>query len=169
MGELTIHRAEAGDSERVRELNQVAMADTPEWVEDAPDEDLADLRSHYLDAEGSEFLVGVVDGAVVATGAYIPLDGWMAEQFDVSVSTTAELSRMRVHPDYQGQGIGSAVCDELESRARSEGYGVLVLNTGVDNKLARGFYNSRGFDCVQEWPVEFEDLTLDLALYRKSL
>ena len=58
--ELTIRRYRAGDGERVRELNREAMAETPEWVVDAPATDLEDVRDHYLDA-GGEFLVGEVD------------------------------------------------------------------------------------------------------------
>jgi len=58
--DLTIRRYRAGDGERVRELNREAMAETPEWVVDAPATDLEDVRGHYLDA-GGEFLVGEVD------------------------------------------------------------------------------------------------------------
>jgi|GEM_PF-275584 len=183
--ELTIRRYRAGDGERVRELNREAMAETPEWVVDAPDTDLEDVRGHYLDA-GGEFLVGEVDrrapsngerggttrepdsggasGRIVATGAVEPLDGWMAERFDAAAGT-GELSRVRVDPAMQGRGIGTRIVEELARRSRRRGYRALVLNTGADNEQARGFYESLGYACVGEETVELDDVTLDLALY----
>ncbi|WP_436931946.1 N-acetyltransferase family protein [Halosimplex halobium] len=171
--DLTVRRYRAGDGERVRELNREAMAETPEWVVDAPDTDLADVRGHYLDA-GGEFLVAelaggagdadVDDGEIVATGAVEPLAGWMAERFDAAAGT-GELSRVRVDPSMQGRGIGTRIVEELARRARRRGYRALVLNTGADNEQARGFYESLGYACVGEETVEFDDVTLDLALY----
>ena len=55
MTTLTVRRARPADSERIRELNELAMSETPEWVPDAPDADLRDVRAHYLEA-GGEFL-----------------------------------------------------------------------------------------------------------------
>jgi ribosomal protein S18 acetylase RimI-like enzyme len=161
--DLTVRRYRAGDGERVRELNREAMAETPEWVVDAPDTDLEDVRGHYLDA-GGEFLIGECNGEIVATGAFEPLDGWMAERFDAAAGT-GELSRVRVDPAMQGQGIGTRIVEDLARRARRRGYRALVLNTGADNEQARGFYESLGYACVGEETVEFEDATLDLALY----
>lgn len=183
-------RPNDGERERARELNERAMRETPEWVPGAPDEDLANVREHYLDADGSEFLVGVVadredvgdsfvagshEEPVVATGAYHPVEGWMADEFDAgdpetdASDGTAEVSRMRVDPDRLGQGVGTAVYEELESRARADGYREFVLNTGTENDRARGFYECRGFERVRTTLVEIDGLTFDLALYRKSI
>jgi GNAT superfamily N-acetyltransferase len=169
MPRLHVRRARPEDSERIRELNELAMAETPEWVPGAPDADLADVERYYLDA-GGEFLVGVAEGQVVATGAYEPLDGWMREQWSTasrSTDSTVELSRMRVDPDCWGRGY--RVYEELASRARSAGHRAFVLNTGVDNDRARGFYESLGFEPVREVTVEFDDVTLELALYRQNI
>jgi ribosomal protein S18 acetylase RimI-like enzyme len=184
MTTLTVRRARPADSERIRELNELAMAETPEWVPEAPDADLADVQTHYHDA-GGEFLVGVRDnheGArderIVATAAYEPLAGWMREQFATGrlpggsadrPESTVELSRMRVDPDCWGQGYGTRMYEALASRARSAGYHAFVLNTGVDNDRAREFYESLGFDAVREVTVEFDDVTLALALYRREI
>jgi len=171
MTTLTVRRARPADGERIRELNELAMAETPEWVPGAPDADLRDLQAHYFDA-GGEFVVGVRDGRVVATAAYEPLEGWMREQFSASdqpLESTVELSRMRVHPDCWGRGYGTRLYEELASRARRDGHHAFVLNTGVDNDRARGFYESLGFESVREETVEFDGVTLTLALYRRSL
>lgn len=76
---------------------------------------------------------------------------------------------MRVAPDWHGRGVGSAIYNELERRAQQDGYDRLILDTGVDNDVARGFYENLGFRLHQEVAVEFEDLTIELALYQKSL
>jgi GNAT superfamily N-acetyltransferase len=166
--ELTVRRFEPGDGARVREVAESAMADTLEYVPDAPDEDLQDVPGHYLDADG-EFLVGVVAGEVVATGAYEPLDGWMVHQFDLPVAETAELTRMLVLSGFRGEGVGTAIYRALAEWAPSDGYRSFVLNTGVENDRARGFYESRGFEFVGAQSVEFDDVALDLGLYQTSL
>lgn len=168
MTDLEIRRFEPGDGEAVRALNETAMARTPEWIPWAPDDDLEDVPGHYLD-EG-EFLVGVSVGEIVATAAYEPLNGWMAEEFDeADERTTVELSRMRVAPDRWDSGYGTRIYDELEQRARADGVSRFVLNTGIENERARGFYRARDFEHVRDERVTFGSLTMHLALYRKRI
>lgn len=189
---VRVRRYRPGDGARVRELNRLAMRETPEWVPDAPEEDLQDVRRQYLDQDG-EFLVAELDGppdgefgdgedtdeangdvedfedgAIVAMGAYCPLDGWMAEQFD-AVGGTVELTRIRVDPAFQARGIGAKVVQALEQRARRVGYRAAALNTGAANEQARAFYDSLGYCCVRTVSVTFEDVSLELALYYSSL
>ncbi|QIO22025.1 GNAT family N-acetyltransferase [Haloarcula sp. JP-L23] len=164
---VTVRRYQAGDGDRVRELNEIAMAETPEYVPEAPDDDLRAVRDHYLDGEG-EFLVGTLDGTVVATGAYTTPSEWKRDHVALD-DETAELTRMRVDPDRQGRGVGSAVYRALERRALAEGYRRFVLDTGTENDTARGFYEYLGFTCVREVPVDFGPVTLDLALYETAI
>ena len=164
---IDIRRFQPGDGERIRELNELAMATTPEYVPAAPDEDLQAVQRHYLD-DGSEFIVGIVDDSIVATGAYAAPNEWKAEYVDLDSGTT-ELTRMRVDPACHGRGFGSAIYHELEQRARSDGYRRFVLDTGTENDVARGFYESLGFECRREVSVDFGDLTMELALYEKSI
>lgn len=143
------------------------MATTPEYVPEAPDEDLRAVRRHYLD-DGGEFLVGEVDGAIVAMGAFAPPSEWKEAYIELD-STTTEVTRMRVDPEYHRRGYGSAIYRELEDRARSEGYRRLVLDTGTENDAARGFYERFGFECRREVTVDFGPVSLELALYEKSI
>ncbi|WP_226012864.1 GNAT family N-acetyltransferase [Halomicrobium salinisoli] len=167
---LTVRHVRPGDGPAVRGLNERAMAETPEWVPDAPDADLERLPDSYADGE---FLVGTVGGEIVAMGAYVPLGrgehaGWMADEFDVD-GRAAEITRMRVDPDRQRRGHGRRIYRTLERRAAGDGYRTLVLNTGAENERARAFYEDLGFDSEDEVTVEFADATLDLALYRKRI
>ncbi|WP_225334033.1 GNAT family N-acetyltransferase [Halomicrobium urmianum] len=167
---LTVRHVRPGDGSAVRDLNERAMAETPEWVPDAPGADLERLPDSYADGE---FLVGTVGGEIVATGAYIPLgsgehSGWMRNEVDVD-GRAAEVTRMRVDPDRQRRGHGRRIYRALERRAAGDGYRRLVLNTGAENEPARAFYEDVGFGLETEVTVEFEDVALDLALYRKRI
>lgn len=171
----TVRRFRSADGERVRDLNRAAMGETTERVPGAPDADLRDVRGHYLDA-GGEFLVAergdaaggdARDEAVVATGAFEPLDGWMAERFDAA-DRAVELTRVRVAPEPQGRGVGTRVVEALLVGARRRGRPRAVLKTRAGNEQARGSYESLGFTLAREETVAFEGVTLDLALYRRE-
>ena len=59
----------------------------------------------------SAFLVGSLGGRPVACGAYRPMS-----------PDVAEIKRMYVEPDYRGRGLGRRILQELETRARRDGY-----------------------------------------------
>ena len=117
------------------------------------DDDLHHVDEVYLRA-GGEFLVGVLDGRIVAMGALKRAD---AER--------AEIKRMRVHPDAQRSGHGSAVLHALETRALDLGYRTLSLDTTIGQAAARAFYAHHGYqDVGRDRYGPFE-----LVLYRKTL
>ena len=75
------------------------------------------MQQIYLSA-GEEFLVGEIDGEIVAMGALLPVD-----------AETAEVKRIRVRPAVQGQGLGEQMLTTLEMRAHELGYKYLKLDT----------------------------------------
>lgn len=162
---FSIRRFRSSEQKRVRELNEMAMTPTPEYVPEIPDDDLCEIHREYLD--DGEFLVGIVDETIVAMGAYTTPE-WKAQYLDFG-DDTAELTRMRVDPEHQQRGFGSALYLELEQRARADGYRRLVLDTGVENTVARDFYENLGFDCRTEVAVPFRESSIELALYEKPL
>lgn len=94
------------------------------------DDDFARVEETYLHA-GGEFLVGEVHGTVAAIGGLRRVnDG------------TAEMVRLRVRPDQQGQGYGAAIVTVLEERAVELGYGVLYADTTVKQPVAMELYRS---------------------------
>ncbi len=111
MQKLKIRRYKASDNSVVWELHglgllEIGVKPTP----DNPlDQDLYDIESIYL--KDGDFIVGELDGKVVAMVAFKKID-----------DKTAELKRMRVHPDYQRQGFGQQILEELETRAKQMGY-----------------------------------------------
>ena len=75
----------------------------------------------------------------------------------------AEIKRMRVHPDYQGRGIGQIILSELEARAI--GYTTLHLDTSVVQVPAQKLYEKNGFLEVSR--DTYQDL--EVILYEKQL
>lgn len=55
---------------------------------------------------------------------------------------------LAVHPDWQGQGLGSALIDALAAEARARGYERLRLDVADHNIRARALYERLGFGVV---------------------
>ena len=133
-GTLHVRRYEREDKCAVRRLHDDALNEvgahlgTGSW-----DEDLDEIESVYLES-GGEFLVGVLDGEVVAMGALMRIS---AEK--------AELKRMRVRPGLQDRGYGQIVLDALHRRAIELGYSTLRLETTVQQRAAQRLYLKNGY------------------------
>jgi GNAT superfamily N-acetyltransferase len=129
-----IRRYGASDHDAVWQLHNVALWKVGAHAGNGPwDDDLHKIEEVYLD-NGGEFLVGLVDGRIVAMGAIRRLTG-----------EKAEVKRMRVHPDYQRRGLGQQILTALEDRARELGYRTLVLDTAVIQTAARQLYLKNGY------------------------
>lgn len=166
--DLTLRRYRPADRDRVLAVHEAALRDAGVYVEGAPEPDLEDIGAAYPDVGGA-FLVGELDGELVATGAFRPASGYLTEVLEVTDDTT-EIKRMRVHPDHQGREFGRRVYRELERRARARGFSELVLDTMPSLTAARGLYESEGFERVrrEQFRTEAEG-TFELLFYRKSI
>jgi len=162
----TIRRYQPGDEAALRELQRVALTDAGAYFgEGAVDEDLGRVESVYLDA-GGEFLVAEVDGKIVGSGALRRPSEIVGELSD---DAGAELKRFYVHPEYHRRGIGRALYDDLEARARELGYETMVLETTARQTPARRFYESRGFEERRRESGEDEGERYEVLTYRKVL
>ncbi len=65
---------------------------------------------------------------------------------------TAEVKRVYVRPDCRGQGYAKAILAALESRAASQGYTRLILETGSMLHAAIALYTAIGFERIQNYP-----------------
>ena len=111
---------------------------------------VADVQAEYIALYGGEdaaavdpadfapptglFLVGVLDGAAVATG------GWRRLGSD-----DAEIKRMYVAPAARRRGLARRVLSELERTAARAGVARLVLNTGPEQPAAIALYEDAGY------------------------
>ena len=95
--------------------------------------DLRAIEQVYLQS-GGEFLVGLLDGEVIA------MDG-----FQRLPNNSAELRRMRIRKDLQGQGYGSQLLQELERAAFQSGIYKLSFETAKARPLTLEFYRKHGY------------------------
>ena len=74
---------------------------------------------------------------------------------------TGHLSRVAVHPDYQGHGIGARLLAEAIEFFRAEKVKVVTLNTQKDNAVSQHLYRRFGFRPMGEEALVLKhDLTL---------
>ena len=131
---MRIRRYEPEDREAVWRLHNEALDEVGAHLGNGPwDDDLHGIEAAYLEA-GGEFLVGILDGRVVAMGALRRVS-----------SEVAEVKRMRVEPALQGRGYGQALLDALHHRAAELGHSTLRLGTAVRQRAARSPYERNGY------------------------
>jgi ribosomal protein S18 acetylase RimI-like enzyme len=130
---LVLRRYEPSDLQAVWALHQhasqVAGVPTPEPYFS----DLHDVEGAFLN-RGGECVVGAYQGQMVAMGGLKRTAG-----------DGAEIVRMRVHPDFQRQGFGSAILRHLEQCAAELGYKTLHRETLVVQEAAQQFYRRHGY------------------------
>jgi ribosomal protein S18 acetylase RimI-like enzyme len=133
-GTLEIRGYRPSDRAAVWDLHNLALNEVGAHAGNGPwDDDLHSIESVYLDAGGA-FVVGLVDGEIVAMGALQP-----------SGAGRAEVKRMRVHPRAQGRGYGGAILAELERAGAELGFAELHLETTTGQVAAQALYRSRGY------------------------
>lgn len=129
----TLHISSARDSRQIAESRRVreAVLRTP-WQQPleedvtAPDDDL----------------IGEINGHVVATGRlFVSNDG-----------RCARIRGMAVSPGHEGRGLGHAILQALEDRARGRGCTQLELNA---RSSALGFYSKAGYSDLGPGPTLF--------------
>ena len=147
---FTLRRYQPTDKEAVAHLHVYAIQQTGAYLGRGPwDDDVYEIEKVYLNNQG-EFLIGEWDGAFVAMGALRRTN-----------SERAEIKRMRVHPDYQGQ----LILTELIAHARALSYKTLHLDTSVLQVPAQKLYEKNGFHEVGRELLR----NLEVILYEKQL
>ncbi|WP_327051965.1 GNAT family N-acetyltransferase [Halomicrococcus gelatinilyticus] len=68
-----------------------------------------------------------------------------------------KLSRLAVHEDWKGSGIGSGLVDHAESTVRTRGETTIWLTTPGEHPYLPGFYRSRGYEKTGNYPLEYRD------------
>jgi GNAT superfamily N-acetyltransferase len=133
---FSIRDYEPTDARAVRELHVQVLSAIGALFPGPWDEDFDHIIDVYVHPGGA-FLVGELDGALVAMGALRRID-----------STTGELKRMRVLPGLQRRGYGQQILDALEQRARERGVSYLELDTTTTQIAAKEFYAKNRYTLV---------------------
>lgn len=77
------------------------------------------------------------------------------------IDKTGYLDHLYVHADYQGKGIATAVCNQLEQAVR----GKIVTHASI---TARPFFEKRGYKVVKEQQVERQGIFLTNFVMEKD-
>ena len=78
------------------------------------------------------------------------------------------LPAVYVHPDAQGEGFGGALVDRVERDAREADASAVRLVVLAANERARGFYEARGYEQVDERDDSTVDGTRELVYERAT-
>ena len=159
--DLRLRRYRADDHDTVLHLHREGLAQVGLRPGDGVyyDHDFFRMEDIYLRDDG-EFLVGELDGRIVAMGGLrradlVPagpgrpgraLGGYAAGG---PAPDAAEMVRLRVHPDVQRRGYGRAVVAALEQRAAEYGYRILRGDTTEAQQPALRLYRSFGWTEVR--------------------
>lgn len=122
------------DADAVWHLHDAALEEAGTHGGRGPwEDDLRNIRGTYLDS-GGDFLVGLLDGELVAMGGLL-----------LRSAEEAEIKRMRVSPDFQRRGFGRLLLERLEERAQALGARAIYLDTTDQQTAARRLYESAGY------------------------
>lgn len=69
----------------------------------------------------------------------------------------AKLSRLGVHDDRKGEGVGRTLVEHVEAVAADAGHDVLWLTTPEGHPYLPDFYRDRGYERTGDYPLEYRD------------
>jgi GNAT superfamily N-acetyltransferase len=159
---MHLRRATPADHEAV---GAVTVAAYEPFLDDVE----SDYRTHLANAERrdaeAELWVAELDGRVVGTVTYCPLGSpW----HEMAREGEGEFRMLAVDPAAQGHGVGSALVEKCEERARAEGMTAMVLCSQAGMAAAHRVYVRHAYERVPErdWkPVP----GVDLVAFAKEL
>lgn len=129
----TVHRVNAGDyTEAQLNVWATGKVDLEKWDQS--------FQAHYS-------VVAVEDEAITGFG---------------DIDATGYLDRLYVHADHQGQGVGSAICRELEQAVSGSR---ITTHASI---TARGFFEHRGYQVVREQEVIRDGISLTNYVMEKK-
>lgn len=124
------------DQAAAKALILAGLAEHWGWLDEHLNPDLNDIAASYA---AGVFLVGVVDGRVVATGALIP-----------ESETSGRIVRMSVDSKMRRQGYGRGLLQALLQIAKGKSYTQIVLETTSTWVDVIQFYERNGFQRTHE-------------------
>lgn len=120
----TVHRVNAKDYTKEQlDAWATGQVDLKKWDQS--------LQEHYS-------IVAVDDNVITGFG---------------DIDKTGYLDRLYVHSDYQGKGVATALCNQLESAVQQN----IVAHVSI---TARPFFEKRGYKVIRKQQVERQGIVL---------
>jgi ribosomal-protein-alanine N-acetyltransferase len=131
---ILLREAESADVDTITSLDHAAFS-TEWWYSGTTFFRAMHDRTHFIMAERNGLLAGYGFGHAFGVQAHI--------------------TRLAVHPEQQGQGLGTRLLEALIMHFRARGAETITLNTQADNQDALRLYDHFGFtsagDVVTVW------------------
>ena len=124
---------------------------TPDFVR-LTDELDRELRAKQGELQDTYFGFNRLDGIRDVVLAFVGGQAVGCASFKVRDAATAEVKRVFVRPEFRGRGISKGLMGSLENRARSQGIGVLLVETSRNFAEAVGLYRSLGYRASENFP-----------------
>jgi putative acetyltransferase len=105
------------------------------WEPDGADRDVLAVQEYYLD-RGGEFWVVEIQGEIVGTSAYAPVNRG---------NKAVEIRKMYLSPTARGQGLGKYLLTELERSIVARGYREIWIETVSVLTAAVKLYEANGY------------------------
>ena len=84
--------------------------------------------------------------------------GFVMTEFNSSTMRNAvNVAQLAVSPDFQGQGVGRALLEQVEQTALKNEFDTVTLQVRKGNEKARGLYDSMGFGVMGEEKKYYRD------------
>ncbi|WP_202613946.1 GNAT family N-acetyltransferase [Halostella pelagica] len=155
MSEPHIQQATLTVAEQLTEVYQSAYQENrrlglPNEAESASERKVADLirqKTVYIAKKGGDVIGGVC-----------------LEETD---SDRVELSRLAVHENWKGKGVGRQLLDYVEEQVRHCGYDTIWLITPEEHPYLPEMYRQRGYkdaETVSQENYDFEFLVMEKAI-----
>lgn len=140
-------------------------------IQRARRQDIEELVTVYRSAYRETRELGFPTKAANATAA--DLEAWLDDDWITSATLQGQLvgavritetsperikiSRLGVHEDWQGKGIGSTLLDHVEATASQTGYESAWLTTPEGHPYLADFYRDRGYIRTRDYPLPYRD------------
>ncbi|MDE4542503.1 ribosomal protein S18-alanine N-acetyltransferase [Thermoanaerobacterium sp. R66] len=103
----------------------------------------------------AHYIVAEVDGKVAGYGGF-----WV-------VVDEGHITNIAVHPDFRGQGVGSAIVEGLIELAKTKGITSMTLEVRESNLVAQSLYKKYGFRPVGKRRGYYQDNNEDAVIMWK--
>lgn len=77
----------------------------------------------------------------------------------------AEVKRVFVRKEFRGQGISKLLMQQIEEKAREQGFDSLILETGKPLTAAIGLYSSLGYQVIDNYG-QYKNLPMSVCMLK---